>query len=163
MYVKIKSIWDFISATILLSNYIILYESFNGNIELPLGVIITLSLERLGKIITGKWYPPIFARPTGACDCSIFNDGGPVEGTPGFPSGHVAMAAYFAYIMVFKYFENSYLNLSIATLFPIIIGMSRYYKRCHNIYQILAGWVLGTSIAYLIKIYLYDDKKEKIN
>ena len=46
--VKIKSIWDFISATILLSNYIIIYESFDGNLELPLGVILTLTLEKLG-------------------------------------------------------------------------------------------------------------------
>ena len=52
MYVKIKSFWDFISATILLSYYIIIYESFDGNIELPLGVILTLTLEKIGKLIT---------------------------------------------------------------------------------------------------------------
>ena len=158
--IKIRSIWDFISATILLSNYIIIYESFDGNLELPLGVILTLTLEKLGKIITGKWYPPVFARPSDACDCSIFNDGGHVGGNPGFPSGHVAMAAYFSYIMVFKYFDNTYYNLGLATLFPIIIGMSRYYKRCHNIYQIIAGWILGTCVAYLIKQHLYKEKNK---
>jgi membrane-associated phospholipid phosphatase len=162
MYVKIKSFWDFISATILLSNYIIIYESFDGNIELPLGVILTLTLEKIGKLITGKWYPAIFARPHDACDCSIFNDGGAVGGNPGFPSGHVAMASYFAYVMVFKYFENNYYNLLIATLFPIIIGMSRYFKRCHNIYQIFAGWLLGIGVALFIKYIIYHKNKEKI-
>ena len=161
MYVKIKSVWDFISATILLSNYIIIYESFDGNLELPLGVILTLTLERIGKLITGKWYPPIFARPFDARDCSICNDGGPVGGNPGFPSGHVAMASYFAYIIMFKYFDNTYYNLGLATLYPIIIGMSRYYKHCHNIYQIIAGWILGIGVAYLIKHFCYKDKNKE--
>ena len=49
MYVKIKSFWDAVSASILLCNYILIYESFNGYIELPLGVVITLLLEKLGE------------------------------------------------------------------------------------------------------------------
>uniref|UniRef100_A0A6C0BS88 Phosphatidic acid phosphatase type 2/haloperoxidase domain-containing protein n=1 Tax=viral metagenome TaxID=1070528 RepID=A0A6C0BS88_9ZZZZ len=160
MYVRIKSIWDLLSATILLCNYIIIYDSFTGNIHLPLGVILTLTFEKIGKLITGTWYPPVFARPDNACDCSIFNDGGPVGGRPGFPSGHVAMASYFAYIMVFTYFENNYLNLSIATLYPFIMGIARYFKYCHNIYQIIAGWILGFLVAYFIKnITCYKIKK----
>tara|TARA_Y100000992_G_scaffold297748_2_gene261781 strand:- start:352 stop:846 length:495 start_codon:yes stop_codon:yes gene_type:complete len=162
MYVKIKSIWDFISSTVLLFNYILIYEAFNGNIELPLGTLITLSLEKLGKKITGKWNPSIFKRPDSARDCSIFNDGGFVGNNPGFPSGHVAMTSYFAYICLFKYFEVSYINFSIATILPIIMGFARYYKSCHNIYQIVAGYFLGLGVAYLMKkLSNYDKKKEK--
>tara|TARA_B100001093_G_C26494525_1_gene870521 strand:+ start:244 stop:753 length:510 start_codon:yes stop_codon:yes gene_type:complete len=160
--IKIRSIWDFISALVLLCNYILIYESFEGHIELPLGTLITLSLEKLGKVITGNWYPSIFKRPDCARDCSIFNDGGFVGDKPGFPSGHVAMTSYFAYVILFKYFEVTKTNIAIATIAPIIMGFARYYKYCHNIYQIVAGWLLGIGVAYFIKyIASYKTKTNK--
>ena len=162
MYVKIESFWDAVSASILLCNYILIYESFNGYIELPLGVVITLLLEKLGKKITGKWYPPIFKRPDDARDCSLFNQGGPVGNNPGFPSGHVAMASYFSYVFLFKYFDTTYTNIAIASFYPILMSLSRYYRKCHNVYQVIAGFLLGLGVALLIKyVANYDKKKIK--
>lgn len=163
MYVNIKLIWDLISITLVIINCIIIYQSFTGHIELLLGFILIQIFEKIGKFITGKWNPTIFARPYNACDCSLFNGGGHVGKNPGFPSGHVAMASYFAYIMVFIYFENTYLNLAIASLYPFMMSLARYFKICHNMYQIIAGWILGFLVAYFIKkISSYKTKEKQI-
>jgi membrane-associated phospholipid phosphatase len=169
-YIKIDSIWDALSLTVLLPNYLVIYEIIAGNIELFAGILITLTLEKFGKKITGSWEPSIFKRPDNARDCSLFNDGGFVGNNPGFPSGHVAMASFFSYIAVFKYYEINYKNMLIASLYPLLMSITRYYKGCHNIYQVLAGWILGLLVANIIryiarydKVKLKEESKEKVN
>ena len=169
-YIKIDSIWDLFSLTVLIPNYFVVYEIIAGSIELFGGVLITLTLEKFGKRITGDWEPSIFKRPDNAMNCSLFNDGGFVGNNPGFPSGHVAMASFFSYIILFKYYEIDYKNMFFASLYPIFMSITRYYKGCHNIYQVIAGWILGLLVAILTRYVAnyknykkYKRKKEKTN
>ena len=84
--IKIKSVWDLISLSILIAPYMGIYEILDGNLELFIGLFLCLTIEKNVKRLTHKWYPPIFKRPDDATDCSILNDGGPVGDRGGFPS-----------------------------------------------------------------------------
>jgi len=122
----------------------------------------------------------IFARPEGATACGLFciPESMSVAGTPGFPSGHVTVATFFAITMYFMYAmhvgrnkssdvsqitdiidiskqnESTYapniynmIAMGSVIVYIILMGYSRWRKRCHNIPQILTGIVLGTVAA----------------
>ena len=163
--IKIKSVWDLISLSILIAPYMGIYEILDGNLELFIGLFLCLTIEKNVKRLTHKWYPPIFKRPDDATDCSILNDGGPVGDRGGFPSGHVATTSFFANMYYFK--NNDFNNKTFLkyNLFPIVMGLARYMKSCHNIYQIIAGYLLGLGVAYGFHIFKqkYIKKKDTNN
>ena len=88
-------------------------------------------------------------RPIGARDCNLFCTNGPCEHEPGMPSSHSAIVAYFAcsYIAYASY--ASYAQYPLITIgllaYALLVMLSRYLKRCHTIYQIGAGAILGVS------------------
>ena len=88
-------------------------------------------------------------RPIGARDCNLFCTNGPCEHEPGMPSSHSAIVVYFAcsYIAYASYV--SYVQYPLITIgllvYALLVMLSRYLKRCHTIYQIGAGAILGVS------------------
>ena len=94
MLIKIDSIYDLISLISLFAN---LYFLFSMDIVLIIGCMFCILLHNILKEITYGWCPPIFKRPNGATDCSLFNTGGLVDHKSGFPSGHVTAISFLGY------------------------------------------------------------------
>ena len=141
---------DYISLFVLLFNYYAIFEALFGNIEFVFGLQFILYIEHLIKDFTQNFiYINILKRPDGAYNCDLFNDGGLVDYKSGFPSGHMSVTSFFTHLYYFKYSENicwkSYL---LYNSFNLLMAYARYSKKCHNIFQILAGYVLGYFIAY---------------
>jgi membrane-associated phospholipid phosphatase len=115
--------------------------------------MLTIYIHSKFKEFTTNMEPKsIFKRPRGATDCSIFNDGGLVDQHSGFPSGHVSSISF---LMMYEMFKRTAHQLTVHTylmyMIPVLlIGMSRYAKGCHTIGQIVAGYLLGTYMAYLL-------------
>lgn len=107
-------------------------------------------VKRLTKIINPEslyWY-----RPKGAKGCDFQSLKGFAEPfTPGFPSGHMTLTSYvmvFNILMILqKKVRYSNLIIIVNILFIIAMGWARYYKKCHNILQIIGGTLLGAIIA----------------
>lgn len=146
--VQINSLWDFISAMVLVCAYYGIYKAFTGDFEIIISYFLTLMVERNTKRMTSQLYPFIFKRPDNACDCSLLNTGGPVGNRGGFPSGHMAITSYFMNYLYFNNEDFSNKSTMIYLIPSILMGSARYMKECHNIYQILAGYLLGFLVAY---------------
>ena len=146
--IQIKSIWDFISAFVLICAYYGIYKAFDGDFEIMISYYLTLAIEKNTKRMTSSLYPSIFKRPDKALDCSLLNTGGPVGDRGGFPSGHMAITSYF---MNYLYLKNKDFTLKTQLYYHIpvfLMASARYMKNCHNIPQIIAGYLLGTGVAY---------------
>ena len=133
-------IYDFISLTpILMTIYSVLIRDY----KLVFGIIVATLSQMSIKKLTKTLNKDIFLRPKEACNCSSFNNGGYVGLEPGFPSGHVTLTTFFVNYMYFKKYNGYLFALAFLNFIPLIIGISRYEKKCHNIYQTLAGYMLG--------------------
>jgi len=96
------------------------------------------------------------ARPSGARGCGALNgeecDGGGVGGDgacPGMPSGHQAIMAFFVFSVIFYHrltVVSAPLWIALLAL-NFAVGVSRVYKECHTIPQVVAGSVVGILIA----------------
>ena len=86
-------------------------------------------------------------RPIEATNCNILNQGGPVGGKPGFPSGHTAMAVSlftFLGIQWYKRKKGGIPKVLISTcLFAILVPIARVGMKCHTIEQVQGGVVFG--------------------
>ena len=76
MFIRVESIYDFISLFSLLANIYILYSL---EPTLIVGSGLCLFFHDFIKEATTGWYAPIFKRPNGAINCSLFNTGGLVD------------------------------------------------------------------------------------
>tara|TARA_X000000950_G_C13702084_1_gene572558 strand:- start:344 stop:784 length:441 start_codon:yes stop_codon:yes gene_type:complete len=141
----INSIFDLISLLIPSIIYLISFAQFlKNNYTLINGILVTYILEKLFKYLTKNI--DIFKRPLGAYNCDIFNCNGNVENNPGFPSGHVAVTSFFMNYLFFK--SRLCISFYIFYCFPIyIVAISRIYKKCHNIEQVIGGYLLGLAIS----------------
>lgn len=85
-------------------------------------------------------------RPIGARDCNLFCTNGPCDHEPGMPSSHSAIVVYFAcsYIAYASYAQYPLITIGLL-VYALLVMLSRYLKRCHTIYQIGAGAILGVS------------------
>ena len=150
MFIKINSVYDFISLFALLVNIYIIYTL---DPVLIFGSSTCLFFHDFIKELTRDWYPPIFKRPNGATNCSLFNNGGLVDHKPGFPSGHVTSISFLMNMLLLRN-KNITLKKIILYNIPIfIMGYARIMKGCHNLIQIIAGYILGYSIANLFHSY----------
>lgn len=137
----------------LISLFVSLYAIFSFNLLLIIGLFFSIFLHLILKYITTDLEPNnIFKRPIGASDCSLFNNGGLVEHESGFPSGHVTSVSF---VMNYLYYQssNKRKNNFIFNIPTILVSIGRYMGNCHNIIQIIAGYLLGFSIAYLMIKY----------
>ena len=147
--IQFNSIWDVISAYVLICAYFGVYRALDGDFELLLGFFMTHTIENNTKRMTASLpYPGIFKRPDGATNCSIMNSGGPVGDRGGFPSGHMAATTYFMSYLYFRSKDTS-LRSKLYHYTPVAgMALARYMKGCHNGYQIVAGYLLGLGVAY---------------
>ena len=121
---------------------------------------LTFLIKRLSR------YAPssldfLLHRPNGACNTDILSRNGakPID-TPGFPSGHVTMATVFAVYRLLRLYRNYnnvgqfvYENPIVIVFYLgiiVLMGYARWYKRCHNIFQIVGGFVFGAIFAILL-------------
>jgi membrane-associated phospholipid phosphatase len=91
-------------------------------------------------------------RPYGASNCNMLCNDGNQSGQPGMPSSHSLVATFFScYYLQFT--TNPILKI-ILYIYPILIMLSRYLKRCHTIYQIGTGSFIGAISALIIVRHL---------
>ena len=135
-------IYDFISLCPIIFT---IYSIFIKDFKLLFGISLISSIQYIIKYSI-KYFNiknKIFLRPENACDCNSFNNGGNVGLEPGFPSGHVALTTFFVNYMFFRKYSGDYFALFFLNFIPLIIGISRYEKKCHNIWQTLSGYLLA--------------------
>ncbi len=163
-------IWDIISIIPLaiclglLYNFLIFPQK---NILDLILLLYLVSSDLLVKIIKSIPYPKSLSywmdRPNGAKNCDYFSRNGVVPPhTPGMPSGHMTHICLFVTVMMLGRLKTKTgLDVSWDNLFyygvnsslVILMAFARYFKKCHNIYQIIAGGFLGFIQGYLfIKI-----------
>jgi len=141
---------NYISLGVLLFNYYAIFEALFGNLEFILGIQYILYIEHLIKDYTQNYiHINILKRPDGAYDCGLFNDGGLIDHKSGFPSGHMSVTSFFSHLYYFKYSNNINWKYYVYYNFiNVLMAYARYSKKCHNIFQILGGYLLGYLIAY---------------
>lgn len=164
-------IWNLLSILPIIILYVLfpLYSVFSlENYQFPLKIIIgtlitdysTHVLKSLSTQIPSHLKPSWINRPKDACDCSFLNDGGPVGGQPGFPSGHSATVGFGSFALTPFLIQQfpQYQTTIIALTALITIGtlVARYMKSCHNIIQIIAGFLLGALFAFLFNLSTYS-------
>lgn len=133
-------VWNAISLSELLVNAVPIYWYFTtwNNIHIFgfLGIVLTATIVELSK----KYILPNWSRPDGASGCDLLCRSHNDEGKPGMPSGHTAMIAFFGsyYSIQSPYFWT----------YALLIMLSRYFKKCHTIAQIIVGLLLGLLLGY---------------
>ncbi len=155
MHIKIESIYDLLS---LISLFCYIYYFYSMDIVLIVGAILCLLLHNIIKHVTQGWYPPIFKRPDGATDCNLFNSGGLVDEKSGFPSGHVTAISFLMNSLLFNT-DLSYQNIILYNIPILLVAYARVMKGCHNIIQVIAGYILGISVSHILHKYKSQIKK----
>ena len=98
-------------------------------------------------------------RPIGATDCDLFCLDGNQSGQPGMPSSHSASVAFFS-AFYFQKTKNIYVKI-LLVIYSSLVMLSRYFKKCHTIEQIMVGGILGIglSLIYIVILrYLIENK-----
>lgn len=126
----------------------IITEDLN-QLKALIGLIGTIIVNESIKYFVIKERSP---RPIGAKNCNLCGDGGNQEGKPGMPSGHSAQIGFFAGYY-FQQTDNIWIRL-LLIIYAILVMISRYTKKCHTVYQILTGGMLGTVMSILTVRYL---------
>lgn len=83
-------------------------------------------------------------RPVGAQDCDLWCVGGPVDGAPGFPSGHMMTATLL--VTGLWLITRSPVVVWVGVPWVLVMAWARWAKHCHSIVQIVGGAVLGWAI-----------------
>jgi membrane-associated phospholipid phosphatase len=150
--------WDIISSSTVLFYItpIILFiiNKQKKNIIVLSGLIGTLlSSEFIKRFIIDKKS----TRPNGAKDCNMLCNDGNQSGKPGMPSSHSAITAFFV-LYYFRESDSIIIKILLITIL-CMVGLSRYIKRCHTIYQIVAGYIYGGICAELTRNLIYEYHK----
>lgn len=139
----LTTFYNTISFSTIFFPFVFLLEYYNKRNMLYLYALFgLLSVNIVSELL--KYY--VFynnGRPQGATDCNLYNNNGNQSGAPGMPSSHAAITSYF----VFTYIYISKFNTSktlILLSYLYLVLYSRYYKKCHSVEQLSAGFSLGT-------------------
>ena len=78
--------------------------------------------------------------------------------TAGFPSGHAARSAMFAFVMVYVLSEKFPRGAHLIWIYPILMSFSRIYVLQHYPLDVIGGFVLGILLAgYVSKRLKLDE------
>jgi len=130
-----------------------------------IGLICALFIPEFIKRLTKHIHPTnlIWYRPKAAKGCDFQSLKGFAEPfTPGFPSGHMTLTTFIMAFNIIMAIEKrvKYKNLIIFInlIFIVLMSWARYYKKCHNIFQIIGGIICGGLLAkathFFIKKYI---------
>ena len=155
--------------------YTFLSNPYKNVFDIFLGFYI-LGSDLLVKLLKSIKYPKelyeITRRPKGAFNCDVLSQSGkPKVGAPGFPSGHMTTMTVFATVMIlgkyemyrkrglsfFEYFSKEPYFVLVNILIVILTAWARYFKNCHSMIQIIAGFILGMVLG-IIFIHLFIRK-----
>ena len=142
------SFWDIISTSDILFVVLApLYQYVMTNNTVHLVAFSSIQLLSICIELTKKYILPTCLRPRGAKGCDIFNRSPDDNGKPGMPSGHSASIAFY----------GAFYNITspIFLAYVALVAMSRYYKRCHSIEQILAGLAIGAGAGFGVRNTAY--------
>lgn len=148
--IQIESIWDVISIIVFLGPIMSLKELINGKKMLLIGVLMSVIIAQGIKELTKNLNPKIFRRPDLAKNCDSLNSGGIVNTEPGFPSGHMTLFSFILNILYFRQENRDYKTFFRYNIWVVFMALARYMKNCHNIIQIIGGYLLGLGISYFI-------------
>ena len=132
------------------------------------GLMVSLFVPEFIKYLIKMIHPSglYWYRPKGAKGCDFQSlKGYAAPFTPGFPSGHMTLTSY---IMIFnvlmtlqKKVKYSKVIILFNLLFIVAMAWARYYKSCHNIFQIIGGILLGSLIAKITLNFIENIKTKK--
>ena len=120
--------------------------------------ILNYLLKMFTHKITGDVHPWIRPNPPSE-GCGLFNNCKHLETTEfsfGFPSGHaqtLSFTAMFWTLYLIKNEKNLYLQytkIALLWLFCFIVCYSRISLGCHNLLQIMGGFIIGSSLGFLL-------------
>ena len=131
-------------------------------------VLFTFLNDQSTKMIKALPYPKcmweITRRPEGAYNTDYFSRNGPApKDSPGFPSGHMTGITLFCVYMILRkkgnipwdeFLKNNQGFVLFNILVVLAMGFSRWYKTCHNLFQIVGGIFYGSLISYLYYEYI---------
>jgi membrane-associated phospholipid phosphatase len=95
----------------------------------------------------------LFYSPVGSQNCGLFNQYSKPN-SPAFPSSHMSIITFTSIVMMWFLFPNSSVAWIIVIGYMLLIGFSRYKKKCHNLFQIICGTIYGIFCAFIF-IHLY--------
>lgn len=131
-------------------------------------VIFSFLADQSTKFIKALPYPDfmwdITRRPEGAYNTDYFSRNGPTaKDAPGFPSGHMTGITLFCLYMVLRkkgdipwddFFKDNK-GFVLFNIFTVLaMAFARWYKTCHNLFQIVGGILYGSLISYLYYEYI---------
>jgi len=162
--VGISHIWDMISLIIVAMGTVAVVTM---DWVLLGGILFVTGFHKVIKFSTANMEPFIFARPIEAQNTNLLNAGGPAGGNPGFPSGHVMTSAFFIHLVVLrKKMKNRqfgfYIQDYITETIPLFVAYARVAKGAHNIYQVVAGYILGIATAELVFMLENKFRQKKV-
>lgn len=146
------------------------YKNF-GEMFLYIVAILGADLTTLGIKQISRYAPKelgfLLDRPVGAFNTDVLSrNGAKSPHSPGFPSGHVAAATVFAMYRLLRLYRGSSDLYKFIHKHPLeilfylglifIMGFARWYKRCHNIYQIIGGFIVGVIFAVVLDKIIRD-------
>lgn len=152
---------DYISAIPISFSLVLIYDFLiNYNIKnlvfLIWMFILSILVTYLKHINYPNWFLSYIRRPKGACNTDLLSKNGKCKNlNTGFPSGHMALTAFFASYIIVRaiYYNENYIQIRnkiiVFTILLVLMGLSRYYKNVHTIFQIISGFLLGIVFALL--------------
>ena len=153
--------WDLISLSLipLIFTPIGLYLKTKNQVYIPVivSIVITEIIISFSRQLPA--FHPSMIRPTNAKNCNLFNSGGDYSGKIGMPSGHVMLTTCISLSLLFIYtktnnlytiFKKYQAHITITSLYILLMGISRVKRNCHNIPQVIGGFILGYGLAYLL-------------
>lgn len=151
--------WDAISLSLipLIAAPISLYIRTKNAKYIPviMSIIITEIIISFSRQLPA--FHPVMLRPAGAKNCNLFNSGGSYDGQLAMPSGHMMLTTCLSISLLFLYAGTNNLK-TIAVTNPVafssvivyifLMGGSRIMRGCHNIPQVIIGFLIGFGLAY---------------
>ena len=138
---KSISLYEFATASVLVLSSLGLQ-----NVYLLLILCMLISKTIVIKILKKSVFKTN-GRPSEATNCNILNQGGPVGGKPGFPSGHTSMAVSLFTFLVIQWYKRKKGGipaiLILTGLFAILVPIARVGMKCHTVEQVQGGVVFG--------------------
>ena len=90
----------------------------------------------------------ISVRPKGATNCNTLCNDGICQNNPGMPSSHSAIVCFFSGFYIQQ--TDHLIVQMILIVYAYLVMLSRHLKRCHTLYQIGAGSILGFSASFIV-------------